>query len=286
MFLELVTAWKKVKGTGNVSLDTWLSVSTLVQRRSGLHAHVHSQNKLKTSGWLRCCVLRYVYCQLHVKELMASFLFLLWVSVVKNSLLPWWWLPWWWLPLPQRQKVWFHFNTLWYGATLSTSVQLCAQKVPSPPASYTDLSLGKHSHEPLPIFGEGDHRGGSPRPLGILNHFRNLALHHCHTRVGGPKINPNYCSLHLRTAWKDRGKSCDEYRSTHSKCRLIPGPSSTFSLWTVGTCRAGSYTGVSIDKQQECCGNLVWIVCHYNSCRPLNPKHKHGAKKGFCPPPN
>ena len=108
---------------------------------------------------------------------------------------------------------------------------MCSEKFPHlQPVILTDLSLGKHSHEPLPVFGEGDHRGGSPRPLSIFNHFRNLALHHCHTRVGGPKINPNYCPLHLRTAWKDRGKSCDECRSTHSKCRLIPGPSSTFSL--------------------------------------------------------
>ena len=111
----------------NVTFNEYI----IFQRRSGLHAHVHSQNKLKTSGWSRCCVLRYVYCQLRVKELMASFLFLLWVSVVKNSLLPWWWLPWWWLPLPQRQKVWFHFNTLWFGATLGNlrSV-MCSEKFP------------------------------------------------------------------------------------------------------------------------------------------------------------
>ena len=158
------------------------------------------------------------------------------------------------------------------------------RKISSLSASHTDLSLGKHSHEPLPVFGEGDHRGGSPRPLGILNHFRNLALHHCHTRVGGPKINPNYCPLHLRTAWKDRGKSCDEYRSTDSKCRLIPGPSSTFWSRTVGTCRAGNYTGVSIDKQQECCGNLVVNSLSLHQLLPPQSQTQTWSKEGLLSP--
>jgi len=65
--------------------------------------------------------------------------------------------------------------------------------------THTDayLSLSKHSHKLLSILGECDHRRGGLITLGILNHFGSLPLHHCYTRVGGPKVNSNYCPLHL-----------------------------------------------------------------------------------------
>ena len=44
------------------------------------------------------------------------------------------------------------------------------------------------------IFGEGDDRGRGPRPFGVFDDLRLRAVHNRHTRVGGPKVNPDYFS--------------------------------------------------------------------------------------------
>ena len=145
-------------------------------------------------------------------------------------------------------KVWFHFNTLWIGATWPPPVLLYSERLPSPPPLILTCLLASTPTSLSPSLVKATTEGVVLDPsafsitLGFLPSI--TATHEFVVPRSIPITVPFTSELCGR-----REKRTLEH--THSKHGLIPSPSSMFWSWTVVTYTLSSYTCVGTDFQYK-----------------------------------